>query len=134
LTPLWPLLQQLLASIEYRKITVTLTYKNMLLQTLILVILLTTVNCEMDYTCTPGQESSPGVSLPRGDISQAVGGPSLTLTCHLNPAHPYYAALGLRAKHLSFWSPGSGTLSSAVVNDTTIRNVEGYIKGTLSKF
>jgi hypothetical protein len=93
----------------------------MLLQNLILALLVTVASCAMDYTCTPGIQPSPGVSLPRGDISQAVGGPPLRLTCHLNPAHEYFAVQGLRAQDLSFWSPGSGTLSATVVNETTIR-------------
>ena len=72
------------------------------------------------YTCTPGVEPSPGVSLPRGDISLELGGPAQTLTCHLNPAHDYYSKRGLRAQHLSFGLNGS-TLSAKVLNDTTIR-------------
>jgi hypothetical protein len=77
----------------------------------------------MDYTCTPGVEPSPGVSLPRGDISLAVDGPPQILTCHLNPEHEYYRRFGLRAKDLSFWMAGNTTLPATLLNETTIRDI-----------
>jgi hypothetical protein len=94
---------------------------------LLLLLLLVVVGMSADaadwYTCLPGVEPSPGVSLPRGDISLEVGGPPRPLTCHLNPEHEYYRTLGLRASHLSFWTSGGRTLNATVLNDTSIRQV-----------
>ena len=88
---------------------------------LLIVVTTTTVSSSaMDYTCTPGVQPSPGVSLPRGDVSQEVGGPPLTLTCHLNPGHEYYAVQGLRGKDL-FFEMDRVKLNTTIVNDTTIR-------------
>jgi hypothetical protein len=97
---------------------------------LLLLLLLVVVGMSADaadwYTCLPGVEPSPGVSLPRGDISLEVGGPPRPLSCHLNPEHEYYRALGLRAGHLSFWTSGGRTLNATVLNDTSIRQVFHY--------
>lgn len=92
---------------------------------IILVILLSVIVgvwSVMDYTCISSSSTSPGVSLPRGDIF-LLKGTEQTLHCHLNPEHEYYVRDGLRAKDLYFWTPGGGELESVVVDSTTIKSV-----------
>ena len=75
----------------------------------------------LDYSCAGLEgDSSPGVSLPPGDLHLTPTSPPVVLTCHLNPRHPQYLS-GVNSSLLAFISNSTVQMDSVIINDTSIQ-------------